>query len=425
MKSKIKSILIIILVLLSGFLSSKIWLNIPNNYVEKDFKNTNNEYHKYIKKLVYPDSTIYKTKDKEVYVVDNFLWKTIIEEYVPENISVKINSDKDIKVAKNSIIFKFTNIETNTIFHILNIYPRKLNMSSIENKLIEEIIFMLNDKNIDILISLKGREENIILSGGYIKDKEHIYNNIKNIVSFKRYIGKNKYVYYKENIYDIYVGNKLRVLDRLEEESLVESYINIDIDYIDKFIKKENSKTYIYKDKILEINNNGLIYLLNSDIEIYNKRNVNMYTGLLRVIEFFRKQNYSLDNLVLKSVENKVKGRNLIYIYNFTYSIDDKNILLGNKNVKNHITIEIGNNKIRKVVSYERNQIMDMKSTDNVNIVPLEDIINNDPSINLNKIESISLQYYDPCIKDIEEKLELVWVLKDSENNIIIKNAEE
>lgn len=458
MKERFKSLLLLSLVGISLFLTKRLWIELPNeklnifsrneevysaSYLLSDMimpnkylLNFNEKYHT----LFYDDSKhglwtnarkilagILGSRDIKIVDLpnDEFLTyngKRSISFYFPEKVNTYILAKAlDVK-DPNFIVDKIADVKN------IYIYLGK-----------EDSFFVLSDgdKHISIydtsidLTNLK--EQFLAIEEG---------KNYNYYFSMKDELGTDKDIYVpydmKGSLPTVYVENEIRNLDEEKKRQIAEKFFKKDIDYIREMVESNGSTIYVYNQRVLKLNTNGTLEYFHALEEVVRKSN--LYESLSAAAEFISKSAGVTKGMYLAKVEEISADDSLGYKLTFRYRVRGIPVILGNREVVDFIQIEVFNNHIRSYKHFIRkdmNKPFDSISAGEKMLTSLDIIdINNDFIVEkyleirgiglsdgeelvledvLSIIEDITLSYFDPCLKDIEDELIPVWVIRTSQ----------
>ncbi|MFA5576738.1 MAG: two-component system activity regulator YycH [Tissierellaceae bacterium] len=260
-------------------------------------------------------------------------------------------------------------------------------------------------------------------------------------------IDKDIYIPYemKNSLATVYVENEIRNLDEEDKRKIAERYFGKSIDYIREIVEGNESTIYEYNHRVLKLNINGTVEYYHPLEDTVKKRN--LYESLSTSAEFISQNAGITKGMYLARVEELESGENLGYNLTFRYRVRGLPVILGNEEVVDFIQIEVFNNHIR---SYKHFIRKDMNRaiggmTEEIKLLTSQDIIDinydfiveeylgakklkasKEESIKINQIlsfiEDITLSYFDPCLKDMEDELIPVWAIR-TETGLYAFNA--
>ncbi|MGN9164863.1 hypothetical protein ACTNDY_06195 [Tissierellaceae bacterium HCP3S3_D8] len=233
---------------------------------------------------------------------------------------------------------------------------------------------------------------------------------------------------------EIYVANEVALLDYGEKDKLAEKFFNKSIDYIRGIVESNGSSIYVYNQRVLKLNINGTIEYFNALDEPVKERN--LYKSLLSAANFISEKTGVQKGMYLAKIEDIQSDNSFGYRFTFRYRVRGIPVILGNQEVEEYVKMEVFNNHIRSYKYYARKDMnkFPRKIIENKNMISAFDAIDknyelleewylSDNNIEkesedaslvneiLSSIEDITLAYFDPCLKDKDEKLIAVWVI--------------
>ena len=459
MRERLKTIMLISLISISLLLTKRLWIELPKEMFEV-FDRTDKVYSSsyLLSDMIIPNKYLLNFTDKyhAIFYDDNRygLWAKT------RKILGNILGSKDIKISdlskdefieygnKPSITFYFPE-KSNT--YILakamdvkdpNFIVDKIpNVESIHVYLDKEDSFfiftegdnykVLRDANMD-LSSLRDQFQSIELEKNY-----NYYYSTKDTYGTENDI----YIPYemKNNLPVIYVENEIRNIDNKKKREMAERFFDRGIDDIREIVEDNESTIYEYNNRILKLNINGTVEYFHPLEEVVKKRN--LYRSLNTAAEFISNKAGITKGMYLTKVEEIQLGDSLGYNLLFRYRIKGIPVILGNEEVEDFIQIEVFDNHIKSYKYYIRKEmnkalsgIMDnRKMLTSLDIVDMnydyilkeyikEGLISPEDKENLqigqvfSFMKDINLSYFDPCLKDIEDELIPVWVIKTEKN---------
>ncbi|NLC02681.1 MAG: hypothetical protein GX787_00180 [Tissierellia bacterium] len=455
MKEKLKTFLLFSLVSISILITQKLWMKLPTDFLKtitedrpvvstsyaisdmiapnKYLLNFDQENHT----LVYDDSkyglwSASKTNLKQMFESKTVEFKDISYEdyidfendksvifYFPEEISSYILAKAwNIKKA-NDIVDTIPSISS------IYIYLGKGEPFFVLTGMDKRII--IRDVNIDT--ELLKAEINIIES-----EKEY-----PNYYSMRERLDTDNdtYVLFKTNnlLPKVTVTNEIAIMDETQKNNLAKRFFNKEIGFIREIVEANGSTIYIYDQKVLKLNSNGTLEYFHGLEEPVKERN--FYQSLSAAADFISQKTGVQKGMYLsKSEEIEIDG-NDGYRLSFKYRVRGIPVILGNLQVDEYIQLDVFKDHIRNYKQYVRK---DMSLTPNTAIenrpmLTSYDILdlNSETLKNrylmnnsfeqgmeeaaqiktvLNSIKDITLAYYDPCLKDKEERLIGVWAIR-------------
>lgn len=478
-KERIKTIVLVFLVILSIFLTIKIFIE-GNFDIGLSFNNKKIENVNYlISDILTPRRYIVN------YSTDNH---TII--YSDKSYLIWKNAKKIIESALNNKKFDFIEIDYQEFLDFNNQKSLVIEYGeALDGKIISDI-YKIDKRNLiingsvmkvkKIYINLS-TDPVIIFSDGnkYIKspqlnlEKEplnKIVNDInedKNYVTYysrKEILGTEKEVLAPHNIksipFDIYVINKTDIKEEETIEDTVQRFFDKDINYIKRVIENK-AKIYLYENNRMIINENGVIEYYSSIDETVTNRE--FYKSLKTALNFIVSKDSIPNDIYFISSKQIETDKDKGYKFIFGYRINEIPIYMNNikdysgNELEGPIEIEVYGDYIKSYKTYLRSvkNYKNIKQTEikelqgplnyianNLPIIITKYINENDIDIKdidydivktniLKSIKDINFGYYDKAT-DRTEKLIPSWIVEignvryifDYENGKIL-NIEE
>jgi regulatory protein YycH of two-component signal transduction system YycFG len=234
----------------------------------------------------------------------------------------------------------------------------------------------------------------------------------------------------------VYVENEISSMDEHRTREIAKKFFNKDIDYIKEIIENNGSAIYVYNQRVLKINKNGLLEYFHPLEESVGERN--LYVSLNSAADFISKNIGIPRGMYLAKIEEIESEAGLGYRLTFRYRIRGIPVVLGSNEIEDFIQIDVFNKYIRNYKQFIRKDMKikaDSVSKNNVILSPFDVIDMNYGLLEkryiqykekegqeviresiadeiLSSIEDITLAYFDPCLKDKEDKLIGVWLIK-------------
>jgi regulatory protein YycH of two-component signal transduction system YycFG len=233
----------------------------------------------------------------------------------------------------------------------------------------------------------------------------------------------------------VYVSNDISQMTTEEMGILAERFLEREIDYIRQIVESNGSTIYIYNNKVLKFNMNGTVEYFHSLEDTVQERN--LYLSLSTAAEFISQKAYSAKGMYLAGIQEIEADGSLGYSLTFRYRVRGIPVLLGNREVEEYVQIEVFNNQVRSYRQLFRRE-MDLNIAslqDSRQIMTSFDVIDQnylfleseylkhtgeskeqlgDQVVQrvLSSVEDITISYYDPGLKDQEERLIGVWLIR-------------
>ena len=440
---KIKGFLLFLMVILSIYLSTQVWLELPDflsfnkNKSTEDVDNQQ-DIEKMVWELVRPSR--YLVKDdmslKEVYVEDDTtLWQSALKslETALKNLTqIQSNLIVGEFFPDEYIVMEFDNkIPTEIFIGKFQVSKDVIKNNKMRN--IKKIYFGLNEPN---SLYIFNGDSTVKIKSSKI-DNTPIYESLKNI--------KKSELLYKVNIAiddivipvsipdistalnPVFVKSELDIKDKGKIEAIAKDYFKNTFDYVRRSEDIEGYISYVYKnEKVLKISPEGLLDFFNSNIDIQSTSDV--YNGFLAAIKFASNfLNFHAD-MYLSDVQSIQHEGNFGYNFIFTYRIKNKPIYFSK--IRENAALEvkvIGNS----VVSYKRlirdiDTKQDRGEMKEVKIMSFEEILRNQVTINegeenilrvidksmIADINNVYIAYYDYARNPKEQQLIVVWIVQ-------------
>ncbi|MCF6464431.1 hypothetical protein [Clostridium sp. Cult2] len=453
-KERVKTFLLLSLVFISVFLTRRLWIQMPYEILPIFQKEEALSANYLLTDMIKPDKYLLNFDEKNHTIFhnddNNNLWtsarSSLADILSSNNIKTEILSTEEFLTyhKKKSIVFYFPEKFSTYIL------ARSLDVVK-PNNITEKMT------NIDNIYFYLGREEPyVVFSDGNEHLKVYDLNidlgNVKNklkIIEEKDYtfyypiretlnIDSDIYITYRmsKNMPLVYVENELDIDDIEEVRSIAEMFFKKNIDYIREIVENNGSILYVYNQKVLKINRDGLLEYFSPLEEPVKERN--LYISLNTASEFLSSYMGVPKDLYLSKIEEIESEQNLGYKLTFNYRIRGIPIVLGKDIVEDFIQIDVFNEHIRNYKRFIRRdmniKVQDMAEASQMfsafdiinanyqllekgyiqdNKVVIEDIKSEELREEiLSSIIDISLAYLDPCLNKNKEELVAVWLLK-------------
>ena len=454
LKNKIKNIILLIMVLVCIYLSSNVWLQLPEFFTYSKSEQTPEiEIGADVWKVLRPIKNIIKYNDSYtvVYSHEKGMWEEALIT-INNAFADFENSNITETAAFPSQFLKF-DFSSNIPVEIFTGHMKVENENIINTvKNIKNVIIDLDDYN---SVYLYNGESTVKIQSSKIDNKK-----LMDLVKSYNFENKTKYSF-SEKIGDetlqvpvpleetalnpVFVQSELDVFDIETINEIAKDYFKKDYDYVRKSIEVSGNLIYVYRtEKILKINEEGLLDFYDASIE--PKEDPEVYKSFAAAVNFIREFLGFPENGYLSNVEDIFLEGNEGYRYTFSYNILDRPILFSRVRANSALQIDvIGNN----VVSYKRfirnidSSQMDKMSQ--IQVLPAIDVIarNIDTSepdeilieespeeetiIELKPIKkemvkdisNIYLAYFDISRIAKEQVLRVVWVVEINEKTFI------
>jgi hypothetical protein len=454
-KERLKTFLLLSLVCISVFLTKRLWIEIPYDILSfsKKEEAVSANYlftdmikpHKYLLNFDEKNHTIFYNDD------NNNLWtstrSSLVDILSSNNIKTNNLSNEEFSTynEEKSIVFYFPE-KYSTYILARSLGVSKPNYIIEKMPKIDEIYFYLGRKEAFVVFSEGDKHLKVY---NLDMDTEIIKNQVREIEERKDYtyyysmkdtlgVDNNIYITYKmaQNLPKVYVKNELDIYDIDEIRNIAEKFFDKDIDYIREIIENNGSILYVYNQRVLKINQNGLLEYFNPLEAPVKERN--LYISLNTAAEFLSSHIEVPKDMYLAKIEEIDSEESEGYRLTFRYRIRGIPVILGSDTVEDFIQVDVFNKYVRNYKRFIRKDMkinIQNKSDDN-RMLSAFDIINinydilekgyvEDKNIDLedidretikddilSSIQNINIAYLDPCLKEKEEELIGVWVLQ-------------
>ncbi len=362
--------------------------------------------------------------DQPNEIIDTMEWVDSIYIYLglEEPFFLFIKDDEIIKVTDSQSYYKNAQVEAQN----WDIISKVENIIGTKSPVVEEDIFQTKD--------LKDKILEIETNG-----KFNYYYSMREMMG----TDKDLYIPYEMNniLPTVYMENQMRTMDEHTKNKLVESFFRENIDYIREVVESNGSSIYVQNQKVLKLNDNGVLEYYNHIDERVEKRS--LYESLNTTSEFLSNVVGNIKGLYLADI-NPIEDEfgNKGYAFSFKYRVRGIPIILENAKLDDFVKMEVFNSNVK---SYKQLMRKDMaKSLDfkfmekEVKALSSFDIIDKNYDIFLkdyretnkitaadgdiqtqevlSSIKDITLAYYDPTMKETDEELIRVWAIKTANN---------
>lgn len=453
MRERVKTILLFSLVLLSIFMTQKLWIQLPGkivnvfepkqvysaSYLLSDMIAPNKyllNFHQNYHTIVYEDK--YKFWDNAMVNLKELLGSDTIsiEEISKEQYS-KLQLERSLvcffpEKVNTYILAKAWDVNdpnsiVDTIPNITDIYIYLGNGNPF-------FIFSLDDKHFAIydneLDTVTLAEQLTMIEDSY--DFDYFY-------SMEELLGVQKDIFIpveiKNSLPLVYVTNEISTLDKDKRNLLAERFFSTPVDYIQEIVEANGSSIYVYNNGFLKLNTNGTLEYFNPLEEKVIERN--LYISLSNAADFITQKSGMQQGMFLARVEEVESDNNFGYRFTFRYRIRGIPLILGNKEVGEYIQMEVFNNHIKSYKHFARREmeISFARSAETRKMLTSYDVIDHNIDFLVSRylharnlteeqagenilqevlstIEDITLSYYDPCLRDKDERLIGVWAIR-------------
>ncbi len=448
-QGKIKNIILIAMVLVCIYLSSNVWLKLPDflEYAEdREAGKQGGIVAADIWNVVRPIKNVIKYKDNYTitYSDEQDMWGKAVH-VINDAFESFESSDINESAAFPSQYLKF-DFNTNIPVEIFTGHME------IENKHINDVI-----KNIkNIIIDLENTKSIYIYNGENTVKIESDSINTKEVVDLVSQIDFNSATRFafdqrvgEETVQvpiplettaqsPVFVQSELDVFDTEKINQIAKDYFRNNYDYVRKSVEVSGNTVYMYRtEKILKINAEGLLDFYDTTAEL--KGSSDIYESFVAAVNFTEEFLGFPEDGYLSDVESIEYDGSYGYRYTFSYKILDRPILFSRVRENSALQIDVvGDN----VISYKRFiRKMDesqMEKKNAVQITSAIDVINGnldlgsqpqDPEAiseikplkieQLKDINNIYLGYFDLSRITREQNLRVVWVIEIKDKSYI------
>lgn len=455
MKEKLKTFLLFSLVGISIFITQKLWLRFPTDFLKNIDLNRPVISTSYaISDMISPNKYLLNfDADNHTLVYDDSkygLWassrtslKQIFESKTAKIESIS-NEDYILFEKSKSLIFYFPEeISSYILAKAWNINKPNDIVDAIPN--INSIYIYLGNGEPFFVFSGDGKRvivKDVNIDTETLKIDINIIETDKeypNYYSMRESLDTDNDIYVLFNINNmlprVFVTNEIAIMNETQKNNLAKRFFNKEIGYIREIVEVGGSTIYIYDQKVLKLNINGTLEYFHGLEEPIKERN--FYQSLSAAADFISEKTGVQKGMYLSKSEKIEIDGNAGYRLSFKYRVRGIPVILGNLQIDEYIQMDVFKDHIRNYKQYVRK---DMNLTPNTVIeskpmLSSYDIIdmNSETLMNrylinhsfepemdeaaqikevLNSIRDITLAYYDPCLKDKEERLIGVWAIR-------------
>lgn len=446
---KIKNLILILLFLVCIYLSSNIWLQLPN-FLVSDIKQDKLSFEDItiktnIWQIIKPYRNIVKYKDNYtiLYLDDKYeIWNKSIN-LIQEQL-INIGGQEGISITatlpQQYLKFEFTNNMPVELFtgHM------KIKNKEWNNKIayIKCVIIDLDKK--DALYFNNGKDiikiENKQINTEYISDivKSMDFNNYHKY-SFDEKIDEEKIKIplpiEQTALNPVFVQSELDIFDTDKINEIAKKYFENNYEYVRKVVQINGSMVYTYKtEKVLKISSEGLLDFYDGSGDIYNEYDV--YKSFVTAINFTENfLGFPQDMYLSNAVSIQIDG-NYGYQFTFSYNILDSPIFFSRVRKNEALQIEVIGDKIVSYKRFIRNIDQSQKNKMQfINVMSALDVIKKNLEINvedkqstelkilkkdmIKEISNVYLGYFDLSRISKEQVLRVVWVVEIKDKSYI------
>lgn len=447
-QEKIKNIILITMVLVCIYLSSRVWLKLPNFLEYSAEAGDKNQAVKVadIWNVVRPIKNIIKYKENYTitYADEQDIWgKTV---YVIEDAFNNFNNLNINESAPFPAQYLKLDFSTNIPVEIFTQHM-KIENNNLKAKInhIKNIIIDLENNN---SIYIYNGENTVKIEGNSIDTQE-----ISSIVKKYDFNSETQYAFNqkigektiqvpipqeKTALNPVFVQSELDVFDTEEINKIAKDYFKNNYDYVRKSVEVSGNLVYMYRtEKILKINAEGLLDFYDTTAELKNSSDI--YDSLVAAYNFTEEFLGFPEDAYLSNIESVEYDGSFGYRYSFSYKILDRPILFSKVRENLALQIDVIDDN---VISYKRfirkkddSQIGKMNE---IQILPAIEVIERNLDIGSNvsgngeipelkplkidmleDISNIYLGYFDLSRISREQVLRVVWVIEVKDKSYI------
>lgn len=455
MKEKFKSFLLISLVGLSLFFTKNLWLEMPISKTQLFNKREKLSSSSYLlSDMIAPNRYLLNFNDKYHTVFhDDYrydLWTKA------KGVLFEVLGNKDVEIFKlakediesynseRSIVFYFPEkVNTYILAKAFNIKEPNLIVDEVPN--IDSIYVYLGDmepffifSNEEKSVGVRNKSiDPISLRQQLAKIEEDKNYNFYQTMRERMEVDNDIFIPYemKNTIPAVFVENEIRNLNENQKKELAEKFFNKDIDYIREIVENNGSTIYIYNQRVLKLNVNGTLEYFHALEESIQKRN--LYKSMTTAAEFISNRGKVPEGMYLSKIEKIEADNSLGYNFTFKYRVRGIPVILGNEEVSDFVHIQVFNDHVRSYKHYARkhmdkpmeNLYPEGKILSSFKVMDMNYDIILDSYLNENKdsiekeedikiedvlasIKNVTLAYFDPCLKDVDEELIAIWLIE-------------
>lgn len=238
-----------------------------------------------------------------------------------------------------------------------------------------------------------------------------------------------------QNLSVVYVSNSIPLMTQEQKDQFAERFLEQRIDYIRQITESNGSNIYIYNNMVLKFNSNGTVEYFSSLQDKVEERN--LYLSLVTAADFIDRKAFAASGMYLASTTEIEDEDSVGYRLTFRYRIRGLPVLLGNREIPEYAEIEVFNNQVRSYKQlFRREAVNELAQTfSSRRILSSFDVIdknyaflerkylqysgNTKESLGdqllrevLGSIEDVTISYYDPNLKDQDERLIEIWQIR-------------
>lgn len=448
---RIRNLILLAMVFVCVYLSSKVWLQLPDflmyNYEKKTSDISEEKPDINVWDVIRPLKNIIKYKDNYTVLYSDYeygLWEKAVD--IVES-SLKDYLKGDVKISTTQVFFPTQYLKLDFSNDIpIEIFTEEMNIGSsdINNvvKSIRNITIDLDNKN---CIYIYNGEDTI-----KFESKNTNNDKVANVIEgmdfsrFTEYKTDEKIGDNKINIpvpmetvalNPVFVRSELDVFDTEKIDGIAKNYFKNNYEYVRKVVELNGNRVYMYRtEKVLKISAEGQLDF--SDANADYKGNHGVYGSLLTSLIFTKNFLGFPDDGYISKIESIQYEGNYGYRFTFSYTIKEKPILFSRVRENAALQIDVIDDK---VVSYKRFiRKIDEGQTEkmqNYQVMSAVDVINKNldtgdvneagnelrplkPEM-IKDISNIYLGYFDLSRISKEQLLRVVWVVETGNKSYI------
>lgn len=397
LKTKIKNIILMVMVLICIYLSSNVWLKLPS-FISSDASESKGDaaLESHIWEVLRPVKNIIKYDNyyTVLYSDSRELWeKALIS--INDAFNDFANSHVTETAAFPSEYLKFdfnTNIPVEIFTSHMEIGNENVN-NTVKN--IKNVIIDLESNN---SIYIYNGENTLKILSDKINTKEltDLVNLInlenKTKYSLEQKIGNEKIQVpvplEQTALNPVFVQSELDVFDIDKINEIAKDYFRNDYDYVRKSVEVSGNLVYVYRtEKILKVNEEGLLDFYDASIEPEN--GVDVYQSFVEAVNFTEEFLGFPEYGYLSNLENIHIDGSEGYRFTFSYNILERPILFSKVRENAALQIDVIG---RNVISYKRfiRKIDDTQRDKmaQIQVIPAIDVISS--NIDVSEVQSTS-----------------------------------
>lgn len=447
-QEKIKNIILISMVLVCIFLSSNVWLKLPDflEYSAEAGNKGQDEKIADIWNVVRPIKNVIKYKENYTiaYSDEQDVWgKTVHVIDDAFNNFNNLNINESAPFPSQYLKFDFS---TNIPVEIFTGHM-KIGNTNIKAKIknIKNVIIDLENMN---TIYIYNGENTFKLEGSIIDTQE-----IASIVKQYDFSNETQYAFNqkigdktiqvpipqeKTALNPVFVESELDVFDTEKINEIAKDYFKNNYDYVRKSVEVSGNLVYMYRsEKILKINSEGLLDFYDTSAELENSSDV--YESLVTAVNFTEEFLGFPEDGYLSNIGSVEHDGSFGYRFTFSYKILERPILFSKVRENLALQIDVVD---KNVISYKRfirkKDDSQMGKMNVIQILPALEVIerNLDDGSNLpgpgeipelkplktemlEEISNIYLGYFDLSRISREQVLRVVWVIETKDKSYI------